>query len=470
MEAPPRTGSAPSAAMLTVLDPATDAPVGQVPNATRRDVVAALEAAAEAQRRWADTDASLRAEVVAAIAAGLRAERTSLARLITLEQGKPLTESEAEVDYAASFFDVASRTSLELGDESLEVTGKRVQVEYRPIGPTAAITPWNFPLAMLAKKAAAAIAVGCSQVVKPAEQTPLTAVRFGEIANQAGVPDDVLHIVTGQPEEIGEALFQDQRLRKISFTGSTEVGRLLMTKAAARVLPLSLELGGHAPLIVFDDADLDDAVDLTMVAKFRNGGQTCIAPNRILVQSGIHDRYVDALAERAEALRSGRGLDEVDLGPIIDDAGMSKIQRHIEDAVERGGRAVLGGGLRTIPGLTNRFPEPTIILDTGPEMQCWQEETFGPVCPIRRFETEMEAVDLANRTPYGLAGYVSTGSAELGRRVARALEFGIVGVNDPRPAIADVPFGGVKASGFGREGGRLGLEDYLVPVTVSEVR
>ncbi len=456
--------------MLEVLDPATDKVVGRVAKATRREVDAALDAASAAQPRWAATDAATRSETVAAIAEGLRAERTPLARLITMEQGKPLTESEAEVDYAASFFEVASRESLRLGDQGLEVDGKRVRVEHRPIGPTAAITPWNFPLAMLAKKTAAAIAVGCSQVVKPAEQTPLTAVRLGEIAVAAGVPRDVLHVVTGEPEEIGEALFQDVRLRKLSFTGSTEIGRLLLTKAAARVLPLSLELGGHAPLIVFDDANLEAAVELTMIAKFRNGGQTCVAPNRILVQSGIHDRYVDALAERADRLTSGHGFDAVDLGPVIDDAAASKIQHHIDDAIEHGGRVVVGGGRRTIPGLTDRFPEPTIILDTGPEMRCWREETFGPVCPIRRFDREIEAIELANRTPYGLAGYVSTSSEDLGRRVARALDCGIVGVNDPRPAIADVPFGGVKASGFGREGGRLGLDDYLVPVTVSEVR
>lgn len=469
MNAQPSTRPAADLQMLDVQDPATDEVVGRVPILGPAAVEDGIERVREAQPSWAAREAADRAAIVAGIGRTLRSHRAELSRLITAEQGKPLREAGAEVDYAADFFQVAAREVGALAEEPVEVPGKSIRVEWRPIGTTAAITPWNFPLAMLAKKAASALVVGCGQVVKPAEQTPLSAVRFAELAREAGLPEGLLRIVTGQPQEIGETLLRNASIRKLSFTGSTETGRLLMAGAASSIMPLSLELGGHAPLIVFDDASLEAAVEMTMVAKFRNAGQTCIAPNRILVQAGIHDRYVDRLAARSSELRSGHGRDEVDLGPLIDDAAVEKVAAHVEDARERGGRIVLGGGRRSIPGLSDRFPEPTIVIDTDPRMRCWREETFGPVCPIRRFETEAEAISLANATPYGLAGYVATGDAARGRRVARALECGIVGVNDARPAIAEVPFGGVKQSGFGREGGRLGLDDFLVPVTISRI-
>lgn len=450
-----------------VTDPADDAVVGSAPRDGAAEVRAAIDQAAAGQPDWASRSAGARAEIMDAVAASLIHETEPLAAIITSEQGKPLREARAEVAYAAGFFTVAARECVRLDDETIPVPGKLAEVRHRPIGVAAAITPWNFPLAMLAKKTAAALAVGCSQLVKPAEQTPLSAMRLARIAVDSGVPVGVLGIVTGPPDVLGEAMFGDPRLRKVSFTGSTEVGRLLIARSAANIIPLSLELGGHAPMLVFDDADLGLAIDLAMTAKFRNGGQTCIAPNRFLVQAGIHDRFVEGLVERASALTSGRGGDDLDLGPLIDDAAVAKVQRHIDDAVSHGASVALGGGLRSIAGLADRFPEPTVLLQTGPKMQCWREETFGPVCPIRRFTSEDEAIELANASPYGLAGYVATGSCERGSRVASRLDCGIIGVNDGLPAVPDVPFGGVKQSGFGREGGRLGLQEYLEPITIS---
>jgi len=456
-------------AVLPVCDPATDQVVGEVPCQGPADVADAVDRAASAQPDWARRPTMERAEIVSEVGRRLREDDRALSRLITAEQGKPLGESEAEIAYAASFFEVAAAEIGAIVPEEIVMTGKRATIEYRPMGVTAAITPWNFPLAMLAKKAAAALATGCGQIVKPAEQTPLTAIRFAEIAASAGVPDGIIQILTGDPDPLGDAILRDPRVRRFSFTGSTEVGRLLMSRAARQPLPVSLELGGHAPLLVFDDADLDRAIEVTMAAKFRNAGQTCIAPNRILLQSGIHDRYVEALSRRAAALTSGRGVDGVDLGPLIDDAAVAKVETHVGDAEEHGGDIVLGGGRRSLPGLADRFPEPTIILGADPRMLCWREETFGPVCPIRRFETAEEGIRLANDSSYGLAAYVVCGSASQGARIAQSLEYGIVGVNDGLPAVAQVPFGGVKHSGFGREGGRLGLHEYLVPTTISRV-
>ncbi|MDG2022021.1 MAG: NAD-dependent succinate-semialdehyde dehydrogenase [Phycisphaerales bacterium] len=459
-----------SGASFEVHDPATDRVVGRVPNAGAEEARRAVDAAFGAFSAWAARPAVERAEVLDALAARLISDRDELAALLTEEQGKPLSEARAEIDYARSFFEVASETCLTIRDESPLVPGKKVRVHRRPVGVAAAITPWNFPIAMLAKKMAPAMAVGCTQVLKPAEQTPLSAIALLERAMDSGVPSGVLNLVTGDPAAIGAAWLEDSRVRKLSFTGSTEVGRLLMQGAATNLQRLSLELGGHAPMIVFEDASVERAVDIAMAAKYRNGGQTCICPNRFLVHRDLHDRFVSRLASRSAGLVSGRGdRPGVDLGPMIDDAAISKVESHVADAIDRGAEVVTGGDRRRVEGLADRFYAPTVLTGCTSEMRCWNEETFGPVCPIRRFEDDEEAMALANDSVFGLASYVVTDDQERIRRLGDELHTGIIGVNDPGPAVASVPFGGVKHSGFGREGGRWGLEEYLELVTVSTI-
>jgi len=453
-----------------VLDPATDEVVASVPNAGAAEVVRAIDAAAAVGAEWAATAVETRVAILHRIAAGLLDATDELAAIIVRENGKPLREAKAEVAYAASFFPAAADAVPGIVDESVAVDGKRIRVRYRPVGVSAAITPWNFPLAMLAKKTAPALATGCPQIVKPAEQTPLSAIAFARIAGEAGLPPGVLGLVTGDPAAIGAAILGDPRVRKLSFTGSTEVGRLLMRSAADRMVRLSLELGGHAPILIFEDADLDEAVRIAIAAKFRNGGQTCVCPNRFLVHRSIHDDFVERLSAAVASLVSGRGDDEaVDLGPLIDDDGMRKVMDHVADAVARGATVTTGGGRRTIAGCVDRFPEPTVLTDVGPGMRCWHEETFGPVCPVRGFDDEAEAITLANDTEYGLASYAITQDDDRIERLAGSLESGIIGINDPVPAIAAVPFGGLKHSGFGREGGKWGVREYLEPVTVSRM-
>ena len=455
---------------LEVLDPATDEIVAVVPDLGPGETREAIDAAAEAQEGWGRTTAEVRAAMLDRLAERLKEERDGLARLITLEQGKPLAESEAEVDYAASFLPVAAEAARSVAPENLEVPGKSVSVHRRPVGVTAAITPWNFPLAMLAKKSASALAVGCTQVIKPAEQTPLAAIAFVTLAMEAGIPPGVLNLITGSPEPIGRTILEDGRVRKLSFTGSTDVGRILMRGAAERMVRLSLELGGHAPFLVFEDADLDAAVSMAMTAKFRNSGQTCVCPNRFLVHRSRHDAFVERLARAATDLTSGPGdRDGVDLGPLIDDAGLAKVDAQVQDALSRGATLVCGGGRRAIDGCTDRFPEPTVLSSIDPTMRCWTEETFGPVCPVRSFEDEGEAIRLANDSPYGLAAYAVTDDPARSERLGRTLAAGIIGINDGIPAVAAVPFGGVGQSGFGREGGRWGLDEYLETITVSRV-
>lgn len=459
-----------SGASFEIRDPATDRVVGRVPNAGAEEARRAVDAAFGAFSAWAARPAVERAEVLDALAARLISDRDELAALLTEEQGKPLAEARAEIDYARSFFEVSARTCLSIRDESPSVPGKKVRVHRRPVGVAAAITPWNFPIAMLAKKMAPAMAVGCTQVLKPAEQTPLSAIALLERAMDSGVPSGVLNLVTGDPSAIGAAWLQDSRVRKFSFTGSTEVGRLLMQGAATNLQRLSLELGGHAPMIVFEDASVERAVDIAMAAKYRNGGQTCICPNRFLIHGDLHDRFVSRLASRSAGLVSGRGdRPGVDLGPMIDDAAISKVESHVADAIDRGAEVVTGGDRRRVEGLADRFFAPTVLTECTSEMRCWTEETFGPVCPIRRFEDEDEAMAMANDSVFGLASYVVTDDQERIRRLGDELHTGIIGVNDPGPAVASVPFGGVKHSGFGREGGRWGLEEYLELVTVSTI-
>lgn len=460
--------AADDAGTIDVLDAATDEVIATVPDVGEAETRRAVDAAASSLETWSTTPPESRIAIVRRIAEVLEHRTDHLASIIVRENGKPRREAMAEVAYAASFFPAAADAMASLEDEPLRIPGKTVVVRHRPVGVCAAITPWNFPLAMLAKKTAPALATGCPQIVKPAEQTPLSAIAFAEIVMEAGVPAGALGLVTGDPATIGRTLLEDERVRKLSFTGSTEVGRILMRGAASNITRLSLELGGHAPLIVFEDADLDEALRITIAAKFRNGGQTCISPNRFLVHRAIHDEFATALARKVASLRSGPGdRTETDLGPLIDAAAVTKVERHVQDAVEKGGRLLTGGGRRRVEGCVDRFPEPAVLTGCTPEMLCWREETFGPVCPIAAFDDEDTAIRMANDSRHGLAAYAVTRDPDRMTRLGHRLEAGIIGINDPAPGVARVPFGGLKHSGFGREGGRWGMAEYLEPITVS---
>ena len=453
---------------LPVSDPADDSVIAEVPACGEIETLEAIDAAEDAQNGFATLPVRNRVSMLHAISSGLEAHKEQLASLITREGGKPLHESRIEIDYSRSFFDQAARDILQISDEEFSPPDKTVKVRYLPVGMTASIVAWNFPLALLAKKLAPAIATGCTHVTKPADLTPLTTLAFAEILQEVGIPDGVFNVVTGHPEAIGRTLLSDPRIRKLSFTGSTRVGRILIGQSAANITRLSLELGGHAPFLVFDDADLNEAVDMAMAAKFRNTGQTCICPNRFLVHESLHDAFASRLAEKAGALVSGRGTDpDVHLGPLINDAGVRKVMNHIEDAMDHGGTLLSGGGRRTVEGLADRFLEPTVITGLSADMLCWREETFGPMCPIRSFATEEEAIALANDSAYGLASYACTHDEDRILRLGRLLQTGIIGINDPGPAIASVPVGGVGCSGYGREGGRWALDSYLSTVMTS---
>jgi succinate-semialdehyde dehydrogenase/glutarate-semialdehyde dehydrogenase len=385
-----------------------------------------------------------------------------LARIMTAEQGKPLAEARGEVAYGASFIEWFAEEARRVYGETIPTTdnGKRYLVLRQPIGICAAITPWNFPIAMITRKVAPALAAGCPVVIKPAEQTPLSALAVAELAQRAGMPAGVLNVLcadAGNSIEIGKVLCSSDLVRHLSFTGSTEVGRILARQCAPTVKKLSLELGGNAPFIVFDDADLDSAVEGAMASKYRNAGQTCVCANRFYVQAGIHDRFVDALAAKVQGLKLGNGLEAgVNLGPLIDEPALQKVEHHVADAVAKGARVVVGGSR-----VGERFFAPTVLAGATAEMLCAKEETFGPMAPVFRFETEGEAVSLANATEFGLASYFY--SRDIGRifRVAEALEYGMVGINTGLISTAEVPFGGVKQSGLGREGARQGIDDYL---------
>jgi succinate-semialdehyde dehydrogenase/glutarate-semialdehyde dehydrogenase len=461
-----------SGAAFPVRNPATDAPLAEVADGGAADARAAVDAAAEAFPRWRALPARERARPLARWADLMLRDRERLARLLTEEQGKPLAEARGEIDYAASFLEWAAGEAVRVGGETIPAStaDRRILVLRQPVGVTAAITPWNFPAAMVTRKVAPALAAGCTSVLKPAEQTPLTALALGELAQEAGLPPGVLNLVPARdPVPVVDALFADRRVRKVSFTGSTAVGRLLMAKAAANVTRLSLELGGHAPFLVFEDADLDAAVAGAVATKFRNAGQTCICANRILVHEKVLAPFADRLRAAAEDLRVGNGLEEgVRLGPLIDDAALAKVEDHVADAVARGARVLCGARrVEPGPGLAKRFYAPTVLDRVGPDMKVSLDETFGPVAPITAFRTEEEAIRLANDSRYGLAAYFFTRDASRLMRVAEALDYGIVGANDALPSVAQAPFGGMKESGFGREGGREGMAEYLETKFVS---
>ncbi|WP_261541898.1 NAD-dependent succinate-semialdehyde dehydrogenase [Burkholderia multivorans] len=446
-------------------DPATLDRVADVPDSAAADARAATDAAARALPAWRATPARERAAILRAWHAAIVAHTDDLAKLMSREQGKPLAEARGEVAYGASyvlwFAEEATRTYGDLIPQ--QQRGKRLSAIKEPIGIVAAITPWNFPLAMIARKIAPALAAGCTVVAKPAEDTPLTALALAFLAQEAGVPPGVLNMIAASRERGVDAVadwLADARVRKITFTGSTPVGKLLARESAATLKKLSLELGGNAPFIVFDDAELDAAVDGLMAAKFRNGGQTCVSPNRVYVQAGVYDTFAEKLAARVGALKVAPASDPAaQIGPMINARAVDKIARHVDDARERGARVLTGG--KRLPVLGPHYYAPTVLADATADMQLACEETFGPVVALFRFENEAQAIDAANDTPYGLAAYFYTQDVRRIARVSAQLETGIVGINEGALASEAAPFGGVKESGYGREGSRYGLDDYL---------
>jgi succinate-semialdehyde dehydrogenase/glutarate-semialdehyde dehydrogenase len=448
-----------------VTDPATDAVVASVPDSGAADARAALEAAHAAFATWRAVPAKQRAQILKRWNDLIVAHQEDLGRLISREQGKPLAEGRGEVTYAASYVEWFAEEATRANGDVIPapVVGRRMFALKEPVGVVAVITPWNFPAAMIARKIAPALAAGCTVVAKPAEDTPLTSLALVKLAEQAGVPPGVLNIVTASRQRAAEVVdvwLDDPRVRKISFTGSTPVGKHLARRSADTLKKLSLELGGNAPFIVFDDADLGAAVDGLMAGKFRNGGQTCVSPNRVFVQAGVHDRFVEKLGARIKALKVGPASDEgSQIGPMINAKAVDKIDRHVKDAVGAGARVVVGG--ERLAALGPNFFAPTLLVGADATMACSCEETFGPVVPVTRFETEDEVIAAANGTPFGLAAYFYSQDVSRIWRIAEALETGLVGVNEGALAAEAAPFGGVKESGYGREGSVHGLDDYL---------
>ena len=446
---------------FAVNNPADDSTLGSAPDCGVAETRRAIDAAERALPDWRVRTGKERAAILRKWADLMMANQEDLAQLMTAEQGKPLTESRGEIAYAASFIEW-------FGEEAKRVYGdvipgftrdRRIVVLKQPIGVCAAITPWNFPAAMITRKAGPALAAGCTMVVKPAEQTPFSALALCELAERAGVPKGVYSCVTGDAKTIGGELTGNPTVRKLSFTGSTEIGKLLMAQCAGTLKKLSLELGGNAPFIVFDDADLDAAVKGAIASKYRNAGQTCVCANRILVQDKVHDAFADKLAASVKALKVGAGAEEgTVIGPLIDPAGLAKVEDHVADAVSKGARIVLGGKRHQRGGT---FFEPTVLANVTTQMKIAREETFGPVAPLFRFSREEEAVAMANDTEYGLAAYFYGEDIKRIWRVAEGLEFGIVGINEGIISTEVAPFGGVKESGFGREGSKYGIDEYL---------
>src|SRR5437867_3591987 len=447
--------------LIEVDNPATGEIVGTVPRLGKTETRSAIDAAARAFPAWRRKTAKERAAVMRRWFELMMANQEDLARLMTTEQGKPIGESRGEVAYAASFLEW-------FGEEAKRVYGdtipghqadKRIVVIKQPIGVVACITPWNFPLAMITRKAGPAIAAGCAVVLKPASQTPFSAMALAELAERAGLPKGVFNVITGPAGEIGSELTSNPEVRKLSFTGSTETGKLLMAQCAGTVKKISLELGGNAPFIVFDDADLDAAVEGAIASKYRNTGQTCVCANRIFVQDSVYDAFAARLAEKVKGFKVGPGTEPgVVIGPLIDQQGLEKVEKHVADALGKGARAIVGGKRHERGGL---FFQPTVLANVTPDMLVSREETFGPVAPLIRFKTEAEVIRLANDTEFGLSGYFY--SRDVGRifRVAEAMETGIVGANVGIISTEVAPFGGVKQSGLGREGSKYGMEEFL---------
>ena len=450
-----------SAETFTVTNPANGQVIAEVPRMGKVETIRAIQAAEAAQKQWKMLTAKARAAILKRWFDLMIEHHEDLAKILTAEQGKPLAEARGEITYGASFVEWFAEEAKRVYGEVIPapMADRKLLVIKQPIGVTAAITPWNFPVAMITRKAAPALAAGCAMIIKPAENTPLSAIALAVLAEEAGVPAGVLQVVTGKAREIGAVLCESPIVTKLSFTGSTEVGRILMRQCADTIKKLSLELGGNAPFIVFDDADLDAAVEGAMVSKFRNAGQTCVCANRLFVQDGVFDAFAAKLAVKVATLKIGDGTVEgVTQGPLIDEAAVEKVESHVADAVSKGA-TLLQGGKRHAQGGT--FYEPTVLADVSANALIFREETFGPVAPLFRFKTDEDVIAMANNTEFGLASYFY--SRDIGRiwRVAEALEYGMVGVNTGMISNEVAPFGGVKQSGLGREGSHHGIDEYL---------
>lgn len=446
-----------------VKNPANGEVIGSMPEGTEKDVQYAIDSAYDALPAWRDLTAEERAGYLETLYDIMMKKEDELATIMTLENGKPMKESRGEVHYAASFIKWFAGEARRAYGKTIpgKAKNQRITVIKQPVGVVAAITPWNFPAAMITRKMAPALAAGCTFIVKPPLETPLTAIKLIEYCEEAGIPKGVVNNVTSPDEVFSNAIKDSTKVRKLTFTGSTEVGSLLMKQSAEHIKNVSFELGGQAPLIVLDDADLEKTVKGTMASKFRNAGQTCIASNRYYVQAGIHDKYVEKITEEVKKLKIGNGLDEgVDIGPLINKEGYEKVDKQVKDAVNKGAKVVVGGK-GEIKGGDAYFYEPTILVDVTDDMLCMQQETFGPVIPIRKIESAEEGVQLANDTRYGLAGYFFTEDVTRGTKIYEALDYGIIGWNHGSPSAAQAPFGGMKESGIGREGGHEGMEEYL---------
>ncbi|UOQ87547.1 NAD-dependent succinate-semialdehyde dehydrogenase [Gracilibacillus salinarum] len=451
-----------------IYNPANGEVVGTIPIAGVKETSVAIDAAAASFKSWSETTVYERNRLLKDWAKLIIDQKEEIARVMTLEMGKPLAESRGEIDYALSYIDWYAEEAKRIYGEVIpsHKPNNRMQVWKKPVGVVAAITPWNFPAAMLTRKMAPAFAAGCTVVVKPSGETPLTAIKLVELCHQAGFPTGVVNIVTGSSTEIGGELMGNAKVKKVTFTGSTAVGKKLMEQGAKQLKRLSLELGGHAPIVILDDADIDKAVEGTMASKFRNAGQTCVCGNRIYVQEGIYEAFIERFAEKVKGMKLGNGLNsETDIGPLINQAAVEKVEEHVTDAVSKGARVVVGGNRDASAG--DNYYAPTVLKDVNANMIVMKEETFGPVAPIQKVRTDEEAIQLANDTPYGLAAYVFTENLSRGMRLIGSLDYGVVGWNEGIVSAAQAPFGGMKESGVGREGGHQGIEDFLEKQYVS---
>lgn len=437
--------------------------VGVVPNGGADEAKQAIDAAQDAFASWSQLTAYKRAEYLLSMRDHMLRYKHELAVIMSTEMGKVYSESLGEVNYAASFFEWFAEEGKRVYGETIPASteNRRLLVIKQPVGVVAAITPWNFPLAMLTRKLGPALAAGCTAIVKPAPQSPLTALAFAKLTEMAGLPAGVVNIVTGDAQPISDAIFSSPFIKKVSFTGSTGVGKLLVQKSSERLIKLSLELGGHAPFIVFDDADLEQAAAGALASKFRNAGQTCVCANRIYVQRNVAEQFAEILTDKVKALRVGHSLNQdAQIGPLVNESGLEKVRRQVSDAVAKGAKILCGGKLASDID-AGYYYEPTVLGNVNDEMLVMFEETFGPIAPIVVFDTVDEIIARANQTPFGLAAYLYTNKLDQAIRVAEALQFGIVGLNDALPSTAQAPFGGIKESGFGREGGHQGIEEYL---------
>lgn len=445
-----------------IINPATKEVIGAVPTGGAYEAEQAVDAAHKAFKIWSKKTAEERYHLLMKWFNLIEENKHEIARIMTIEQGKPLKEALGEVQYANGFISWYAEEGKRIYGETIPAShpNKRIIVRKEPVGVIAAITPWNFPAAMITRKVAPALAAGCTAVVKPANQTPLTALKMAELAHDAGIPAGVLNVITGRSSEIGEVWLKDPRVTKITFTGSTEVGKTLMRGAAETVKKVSLELGGNAPFIVMDDANLAKAAAGLVQSKFRNAGQTCICTNRVYVQEGIADKFIKLFQAELEKLKVGNGLEEgTDIGPLIDQSAYKKVEGLVKDAVEKGGKVTYSGLKPTDD--TGYFYAPTILTNINDEMECMQDEIFGPLAPISTFKTEEEVIERANNSCYGLAAYVYTENLSRSFRITEQLEYGIIGLNDALPSVVQAPFGGFKESGLGREGGHYGIEEFL---------